>query len=260
MNSSNPSPSEEPTGIRLQKVLATAGFGSRRKCEELIENGRVSVAGVTVDTQGKRVDPMTDVIRVDGKRIAAPTGTVVIAMNKPRGVLTAMSDDRDRRCVGDLLRESAVASLGTGLFHVGRLDSDTDGLLLLTNDGDLGHLLTHPSFGVHKTYVATVSGEMRTADVTRIGKGVLVDDRVVDVTKARLRGSRSGESLIELTIHEGRKHIVRRLLANSGFPVLTLTRTKFGPIDVAGLGIGELRVLNDAEISSLFDSVETQTP
>lgn len=259
MNSLSHSSSEEPTGIRLQKVLAGAGFGSRRKCEEMIDHGRVSVAGVLVETQGMRVDPENDVIRVDGKRIAAPTGTVVIAMNKPRGVLTAMSDDRGRVCVGDLLNDSPLAALGTGLFHVGRLDSDTDGLLLLTNDGDLGHLLTHPSFGVNKTYVAKVQGELRTADIAKIGKGILVDDRVVNVSKPRLRASRTGESVIELTIHEGRKHIVRRLLANAGFPVLTLTRTKFGSIEVAGLPNGAMRQLDDGEISSLFDSVENES-
>jgi len=219
----------------------------------------VSVAGVPVEVQGMRVDPQNDVIRVDGKRIAAPMGTVVIAMNKPPGVLTAMSDDRGRRCVGDLLADSPLAALATGLFHVGRLDSDTDGLLLLTNDGDLGHLLTHPSFGVNKTYVAKVQGELRTADIAKIGKGILVDDRVVEVSKPRLRASRTGESVIELTIHEGRKHVVRRLLANAGFPVLTLTRTKFGSVDVVGLSNGAMRQLDDGEISALFDSVENES-
>lgn len=259
MNSSSRLLSEEPTGIRLQKVLASAGFGSRRKCEELIDTGRVSVGGVLVETQGMRVDAQNDVIRVDGKRIVAPAGTVVIALNKPIGVLTAMSDDRGRRCVGDLLSDSPLSTIGTGLFHVGRLDSDTDGLLLLTNDGDLGHLLTHPSFGVNKTYVATVQGDLRTTDVHRIGNGVLVDDRVVEVAKPRLRASRAGESVIELTIHEGRKHVVRRLLANAGFPVLTLTRTRFGPIEVAGLVAGAMRPLTNEEVSSLFDSVEQQS-
>jgi 23S rRNA pseudouridine2605 synthase len=256
MSSSNLSHSEEPGGVRLQKVLAAAGFGSRRKCEELIDQGRVSVDGVRVETQGMRVDPHQNVVRVDDKRIAAPEGTVVFALNKPRGVLTAMSDDRSRRCVGDLVAESEIAAGVNGLFHVGRLDSETDGLLLLTNDGDLGHLLTHPSFGVNKTYVAGVKGQLRAADVARIGKGILVDDRVVEVTKPRLIGTRAGESVIELTIHEGRKHVVRRLLANAGFPVETLTRTRFGPIDVKGLAAGELRQLSTEQISSLYDAVE----
>lgn len=242
--------SGEPEGIRLQKVLAAAGYGSRRRCEELINDGRVSVNGELVIEQGLRVDPLTAIIRIDGERIAVPDGSTVLAMNKPRGVLTAMSDDRGRRCVGDMVTHK------DRMFHVGRLDADTDGLLLLTNDGDLAHKLTHPSFGVDKTYVAQVAGVMGTGDVRRLRKGVPLDGINVNVTAARIRDAHSGRSIVELTIHEGRKHVVRRLLDELGFPVITLTRIRFGPIELKSLPMGAIRTLSDDEAALLYDAVD----
>lgn len=261
MNSSNQQSKPAAEGIRLQKVLAAAGFGSRRKCEALIDEGRVSVDGRVVTHQGVRVHPESVVIRVDGQRIAAPVGTVVLAMNKPLGVLTAMSDDRGRACVGDLVADSEFG-VGSGfhqLFHVGRLDADTEGLLLLTNDGTLSNLLTHPSHGVSKTYVAGVSGVMRPGDLKRLKQGVKIDDRAVDVDHVRLLDTSSRGSLVELSIHEGRNRIVRRLLAELGFPVESLIRTKFGSVNLGRLRSGDIRSLSEQEVASLMDSAENRT-
>lgn len=255
MNSSNPinieSPQpSQPSGVRLQKVLAAAGYGSRRRCEALIDDGRISVDGQVVAEQGTRIDPATAVVRVDGERISVPTGVRVLALNKPRGMITAMSDDRGRSCVGDLVVDQER------LFHVGRLDSDTDGLLLLTNDGDLTHRLTHPSFGVDKTYVAQVSGVMGPGEMKKLRRGVVLDDRPVAVSSARIKAANSGLTVVELVIHEGRNHVVRRLLAEIGFPVQTLTRTKFGPIELRSLKTGALRELSADETTALYDAVD----
>lgn len=240
-------------GIRLQKVLAAAGFGSRRKCELLISSGRVSVDGRVADELGTRVHPDQVVIRVDDERIAVPTGSTVVALNKPLGVITAMEDDRGRPCVGDLV-ESDVR-----LFHVGRLDADTDGLLLLTNDGDLGHRLTHPSFGVDKTYVAQVEGVVGPGDLRRIRKGVEIDGRAVGVTSVRLRDTNRGRSIVEIVIHEGRNRIVRRLFDEVGFPVASLTRTRFGPVELGALASGHHRTLTEAQTTALYDAVDEPT-
>lgn len=252
MNSSTRQPAEAE-GVRLQKVLAAAGFGSRRRCEELINDGRVSVDGQLVLAQGVRVAP-GQVVRVDGERIQAPADAVVFILNKPRGIVTAMSDDRGRPTVGELLASNKATRMYPQLFHVGRLDADTDGLLLITNDGPLANQLTHPTSGVEKTYVATVAGKVSPAVLKRLKSGVRIDDRKVDVRRVKIRQADAHRSMIELTIHEGRKHIVRRLLAEVGHPVKTLTRTSFGPIGLAGLAHGELRRLSDDEIAALYDA------
>jgi len=239
-------------------VLAAAGFGSRRRCEQLIDEGRVSVDGKIVTHQGVRVNPREVVIRVDDQRIAAPADTVVLAMNKPVGFLTAMSDDRGRPCVGDIVHESEFG-VGSGvhqLAHVGRLDADTEGVLLFTNDGDLSHLLTHPSFGVSKTYVAGVTGVMRPGDIKRLKQGIKIDDRPVVVESAKILDTSHIGSLVELTIHEGRNRIVRRLLAELGFPVESLIRTRFGSVNLGRLRSGDIRSLSEAEIAGLMDAAE----
>lgn len=240
-------------GVRLQKVLAAAGFGSRRKCELLISSGRVSVDGQVADELGTRVHPDQVVIRVDDQRIAVPAGNLVVALNKPLGVITAMEDDRGRPCVGDLI-DSDVR-----VFHVGRLDADTEGLLLLTNDGELGHRLTHPTYGVDKTYVAQVEGVVGPGDLRRIRNGIEIEGRAVEVTSIRLRDTNSGRSIVEVVIHEGRNRIVRRLLAEAGFPVTSLTRTRFGPIDLGGLASGHHRTLTDEQTTALYDAVDEPT-
>lgn len=242
-----------PPGIRLQKILAQAGYGSRRKCELLIDAQRVSVNGDTVTEQGRRVDPARDVIRVDGQRIAPPARTDVLMLNKPPQVITAMSDERGRRCVGDLLYDYAPEA--RGYFHVGRLDRDTTGLLLLTNDGDLAQQLAHPSNSVDKTYVATVAGPIKPGALRRLRDGVRIDERVVDVSKLQVREGPLGAAMVELTIHEGRKHIVRRLLDEVGYPVQSLTRTRFGPVTLGRLAIGGFRRLPGPEVARLCDAV-----
>lgn len=237
-------------GVRLQKVLAAAGVGSRRKCEVLMSRGRVTVDDKKIKELGTRVDPSKVVIRVDGKRIEAPSTMTVIALNKPKGVITAMSDDRGRPVVGDLIPPHPR------LFHVGRLDGDTTGLLLLTNDGDLAHKLTHPSFGVIKRYVAETEGEISGLTARKIKSGVVVDGKVVDVTKAKVLSTRNGRSVIEIEIHEGRNRIVRKLLELVGHPVKELTRTRFGPIELGRTQIGATRHLSSHEVAGLLDTVD----
>ena len=234
-------------GVRLQKVLAAAGVGSRRACEELIAAGRVVVDGRTVREQGVRIDPAAAEVRVDGLRIPTAPGHVVIALNKPRGMLTTMRDDRGRPCVGDL-----VADRRERLFHVGRLDADTEGLLLLTNDGDLAHRLAHPSHGVQKTYLARVAGPVPRSLGARLKAGVDLDDGPVRVDRFRVVSSTATQAMVEVVLHEGRNHVVRRLLAEVGHPVSTLIRTKVGPIALGDLRPGRQRVLSTDEVGRLY--------
>ena len=225
-------------GVRLQKVLAEAGVGSRRHCEELIGAGRVEVDGETVRRFGARVDPDHQVIRVDGKRIPAKPGVVYLAFNKPSKVLTAMSDPRGRRTVADFLGDRSER-----LFHIGRLDYDTEGLMLLTNDGELAHRLAHPSFEVAKTYLAEVTGPVPKDLGRRLATGVELDDGVASADRFRVVDRSGNRVLVEITLHEGRKHIVRRMLAAAGHPVSRLVRTDVGPIRLGNLKPGTSREL-----------------
>ena len=237
-------------GIRLQKVLAAAGVGSRRACEEMIDEGRVEVDGQVVIEQGRRVDPRSSVIKVDGMRIPTAPGHVVLALNKPRGVHSTMSDERGRPCVGDYLRGRKER-----LFHVGRLDADTEGLLLFTNDGDLAQRLAHPSHGVAKTYLAQVKGPIPRDLGRRLRDGVELEDGPVRVDRFRIVTSAPGRALVELVLHEGRKHVVRRLLAQVGHPVEGLVRVKVGPIGLGDLRSGKVRTLSIAEVGELYGAV-----
>src|SRR5689334_1779643 len=198
-------------GIRLQKVLAAAGLGSRRACEELIEAGRVSIDGEVVREQGRRVDPESVVVHVDGMRVTTASNRIYLALNKPRGMVSAMSDAEGRPTVGDL-----VIDRKERLFHVGRLDADTEGLLLLMNDGELSHRLSHPSFNVPKTYLAQIIGPVQRDVGKRLRAGVLLEDGPVKVDSFRLIDSAANKVLVEVVLHEGRKHVVRRLLAEVG--------------------------------------------
>ena len=236
--------------IRLQKVLASAGLGSRRKCEEYIIAGRVTVDGVIADELGSRVDPDTQVIHVDGVRIAQAAGNVVYALNKPRGVVTTMSDPQGRRCVGDL-----VADMDVRLFHVGRLDTDTEGLLLLTNDGELANRLGHPSYGISKTYVAKIEGLLSKQEFADLLKGVVVEDRRVEIENARIIGTDNKTTVVELTIHEGRNRIVRRVFEELGHPVIDLVRTNIGPVALDRLRSGQMREVTNKELGSLYQAV-----
>jgi 23S rRNA pseudouridine2605 synthase len=240
----------DPQGERLQKVLARAGVGSRRVSEDMIDAGRISVNGATVRVQGMRVNAAVDKIAVDGVRIEVRDDHVTYAMNKPPGVITAMSDDRNRPTVGDM-----VGDLAKGLVHVGRLDQDTEGLLLLTNDGELAHRLAHPSFEVRKTYLAQVSGKMPRDLAKQLRAGVVLDDGPVAVDSFRVVDAHAGQSVVEVVLHEGRKHIVRRLLAHVGLPVSRLTRTAVGPIELRAMRSGTIRKLTRAEVGAIEELV-----
>ena len=237
-------------GERLQKVLARAGVGSRRVCEDMIDEGRISVNGRVVAVQGMRVHPGTDKIAVDGVRIEIRDDRVTYAMNKPVGVITAMSDDRNRPTVGDM-----VGDLAKGLVHVGRLDQDTEGLLLLTTDGELAHRLAHPSYEVPKTYLAQVSGSVPRDLHRRLRSGVQLEDGPVKVDSFRVVDTHAGQSVVEVVLHEGRKHIVRRLLAEVGLPVSRLTRTAIGPIELQRMRSGSIRKLSKEELGTLQELV-----
>ena len=234
-------------GIRLQKVLADAGVGSRRACEELIAEGRVEVDGSVVRVQGMRVDPERAVVKVDGTRVVTAAERTYLALNKPRGVLTTMHDDRGRPSVGDL-----VADRGPRLFHVGRLDADTEGLLLLTNDGELAHRLTHPSHGVRKVYLADVNGAVSRHALRGLRGGVELDDGPARVDAVRIVASGEGRTLLEVALHEGRNRIVRRLCEAVGHPVVGLVRTQVGPVQLGSLKPGRTRRLTAAEIGGLY--------
>jgi 23S rRNA pseudouridine2605 synthase len=239
-----------PDGVRLQKVLAQAGVGSRRACEELIEAGRVEVDGVQVRSQGLRVDPASAVIRVDGLRIATTPGTVYLALNKPRGVVSTMTDPHGRPCLGDY-----VAQRAERLFHVGRLDADTEGVILLTNDGELAHRLAHPSYGVPKTYLAQVPGPIPRGIGRQLRAGVELEDGPAAVDSFRVVGTAAGRAMVEVTLHEGRNHIVRRLLEAVGHPVERLVRTRVGPVPLGDLRPGRMRPLTQRELGELFAAV-----
>jgi 23S rRNA pseudouridine2605 synthase len=239
-----------PGGVRLQKVLASAGVGSRRYCEELIGAGRVEVDGEIVRRFGARVDPQHQVIRVDGRRIPAREDLVYIALNKPAGVLTSMSDSRGRKTMTDLLGDTAER-----LFHVGRLDYDTEGLMLLMNDGELAHRLAHPRFGVPKTYLAEVPGPVPRDLGRQLIAGIELDDGVASADKFRVVEQVSGRALVEITLHEGRKHIVKRMLAAAGHPVSRLVRTQVGPVSLGSLRPGATRHLSAKEVGDLYAAV-----
>jgi 23S rRNA pseudouridine2605 synthase len=239
-----------PGGVRLQKVLAAAGVGSRRHCEELIAAGRVEVDGEIVRRYGARVDPDRQIIKLDGRRIPSRQNLVYLALNKPRGVLTTMSDDRGRPTIADFLGDRAER-----LFHVGRLDYDTEGLMLLTNDGDLAHRLAHPRYGVTKTYLADVSGPLPRDLGRRLTTGIELDDGVASADRFRVVEQAGSRALVEITLHEGRKHIARRLLAEAGHPVSRLVRTQVGPVALGNLRPGTTRALTVREIGDLYAAV-----
>ena len=239
--------------VRLQKLLAQSGVASRRRCEELMLEGAVEVDGEVVTRLGTKVDPTTAVIRVEGRRLPPISAHVYLVLNKPRGVVSAMSDPQGRRTLGDV-----VADRPERLFHVGRLDTDTSGLILLTNDGDFAHQVAHPSFEIEKTYVAEVAGAVYPRTIKELLEGVELDDGPVQVRRAKIRMSPRtprdpDRSIVELVIHEGRNRIVRRLLEHVGHPVQRLTRTAIGPVELGSLRSGELRELTRDELGALLD-------
>jgi 23S rRNA pseudouridine2605 synthase len=242
--------SDAPERIRLQKVLAQAGFGSRRACEVLIDQGRVEVDGQPVLEQGMRVDPESQVIRVDGMRINTSTERVYYALNKPEGVVTTMDDPEGRPCVGDYIEGRAHR-----LFYVGRLDQATEGLLLLTNDGDLAHRLTHPSFGVEKTYLAEIDIPVPRDMGRALKAGVELEDGFVAADGFRVVTSSANRAMVEVVVHEGRTHVVRRMLEAVGRPVHRLVRTEVGPIHLGDMRVGKVRALTQQEVGKLYAAV-----
>ncbi|MEO7751823.1 MAG: pseudouridine synthase [Terracoccus sp.] len=237
----------DPDGIRLQKLMAAGGVGSRRVCEGLIEQGRVEVDGNIVTELGVRIDPKRQVVHVDGVRVNLDDDRVYLAFNKPKGVVTTMHDD-----LGRISLEDYVGNREERLFHVGRLDADTEGLLLLTNDGDLAHRLQHPAYGVLKTYLATIRGPVGHGVGRQLREGVQLEDGPVTADSFRVVDSQPGKALVEVVLHEGRKHVVRRMLEAVGHPVLELVRTEVGPIRLADLKLGRTRRLNKAEVGALY--------
>lgn len=249
-------PVEATEPIRLHKLLAQAGVASRRGSEEMISEGRVEVDGVVVTELGTRVDPDRAVVHVDGTRIPLGNRNRVhsyVVVHKPRGVVSSMWDDQGRPDIPSLLPLKLARR--TRFFHVGRLDQDTEGLLLLTDDGELTHRLTHPSFGVSKTYLAEVPAPVSKETVTAVRGGVLVEGRTVEVERFRVVTATKSRALVEVTVHEGRKHVVRNLLDAAGMPVRRLVRIKFGPIALGNLPPGEYRELDPGEVGKLYDLV-----
>jgi len=239
----------DPDGVRLQKVMAEAGVGSRRACEVMIAGGRVQVDGQVVRELGVRIDPARHTVHVDGMRLQLDESRVYLAFNKPAGVVSTMKDESGRPSLADF-----VGDRKERLFHVGRLDSDTEGLILLTNDGELAHRLQHPSYGVLKTYLAEIDGPVARDVGRRLREGVQLEDGLVRVDSFKVVDSQPGKALVEVVLHEGRKHIVRRALDAVDYPVRRLVRTQVGPVRLGDLRQGRWRVLTANETSQLFDA------
>ncbi|MDR1852444.1 MAG: rRNA pseudouridine synthase [Propionibacteriaceae bacterium] len=234
--------------MRLQKALAAAGVASRRASEEMIAEGRVEVNGEPVLEMGRKVDPATDVIRVDGKRIPPANEHVYFALNKPTGVESTMAEEP----------APTLLDFTAGLprvFHVGRLDRDTSGLLLLTNDGDFAQRVTHPSYELDKEYLAEVRGEVDPKTVKRLLRGIQLDDGPVKPDKVQVMQAGPKRSLVKVVLHEGRNRIVRRMFEAVGHPVVKLSRLRIGPVKLGSLKSGKLRELTREELGALFDSL-----
>ncbi|MER5385404.1 pseudouridine synthase [Streptomyces sp. NPDC006465] len=242
-------PGAEQEGERLQKILARAGYGSRRACEELVEQARVEVNGQIVLEQGLRVDTEKDEIKVDGLTVATQSYQF-FSLNKPAGVVSTMEDNEGRQCLGDY-----VTNRETRLFHVGRLDTETEGVILLTNHGELAHRLTHPKYGVKKVYLAHIVGPIPRDLGKRLKDGIQLEDGYAKADHFRVVEQTGKNYLVEVTLHEGRKHIVRRMLAEAGFPVDKLVRVAFGPITLGDQKSGWLRRLSNTEVGMLMAEV-----
>lgn len=242
---------ESTEGVRLQKVLAAAGIASRRASEILIDEGRVEVNGRIVVEQGMRVNPERDTIRVDGSRIPPPRRHMYLVLNKPRGVVSTMDDPEGRPTLTDYLPRTKER-----LFHVGRLDTDTEGLIVLTNDGEFANRLAHPRYEVPKTYHVQAAGVMDNKIIKRLEKGVTLDDGRVKPDKVKLVSRGQDRTLLAVTLHEGRNRVVRRMFDTVGHPVDRLSRTAIGPIRLGNLAPGESRELTREELGALLDLVQ----
>ena len=249
-----------PEGVRLQKALANAGVASRRVAEQLIVEGRVRVNGEVVTELGTRIDPDVDLIDVDGTAVQLDQTKRYVMLNKPTGVVSSMRDDRGRPDLRRFTKEWPER-----LYNVGRLDADTSGLLVLTNDGELAHVLAHPSFGVTKVYIAKVEGRVTPQTISRLTKGIELEDGPIAADKARLLDTSGGSgrgagSLVELTLHSGRNRIVRRMMAEVGHPVIELVRRQFGPLHLGTLPVGRTRELTKVERGALLTLARRSQP
>ena len=247
------------SGQRLQKVLAHAGVASRRACEQLIADGRVSVDGITVTEPGVRVDPLTQEIRLDGSRILTNPELITLMLHKPAGVVTTMEDPEGRPTVAqygrDYLAEHPELPASLRLVHVGRLDTETEGLLLLSNDGELSHRLMHPSFEIAKTYVAIVEGQVEPWVPRKLRRGIELEDGEAKADRVTVKDSGPRGSIVEITLHSGKNRIVRRMLDAVGHPVTRLARTRLGPLRLGNLRPGQTRPLSGEEIAALQQEV-----
>lgn len=238
-------------GVRLQKVMADAGVGSRRQCELIIEQGRVQVDGVLVIELGVRVDPEVNVIHVDGLPLQLDQSKVTIALNKPTRMVSTMFDPQDRPTIAELIRDRTER-----LFHVGRLDYDSEGLLLLTNDGELANRLQHPKYEVPKVYLVTVEGRIPNGLGSRMLKGIELEDGIASFDKFKLVDQTAMETLIEVELHSGKNRIVRRMFDEVGYPVTRLVRTAIGPIKLGDLKQGRTRIIGKTELGTLMARVD----
>jgi len=251
-----PRPPTAPTPAeteRLQRALARGGFGSRRACEELIREGRVRI-GRRVAVLGDRVDPRRDHVFVDGVRVFANPSLRYLALHKPAGVTTTMGDRHARRTIAEFLPP------GPRLFPVGRLDQESEGLLLLTNDGDLAHRIQHPRYGVEKEYLAEVRGTPRPATARRLVQGVRLTDGTARALSARVVATRAGRSAVRVVMVEGRHREVRRMLDAVGHPVTRLVRTRVGPVRLGTLKVGRTRQLTTDEVRGLHQATSQEPP
>ena len=242
----------EAQGERLQKVLSRAGVASRRQVENFLVAGRIAVNGEVVTELGRRVDPARDTVSLDGQVLQLDVDRRYVLFHKPPKMVTSLKDEKGRRDLGEV-----IGDIGERLFPVGRLDYDTTGLLVLTNDGDAAQVLAHPSFGVEKTYVATVRGDVAASTLQSMKAGVVLEDGPIAVDQVtRVGESRQGKSILEITLHSGRNRIVRRLCEHVGHPVLTLQRKRFGPFHLGGLKLGQWRDFTPEERHELATLVE----
>ncbi|MBE6478698.1 MAG: rRNA pseudouridine synthase [Propionibacteriaceae bacterium] len=247
MSQTNSSQASE--GIRLQKVLSQAGVASRRASEIMIDEGRVEVNGRIVTEQGMRVDPERDTIRVDGARIPAPRRHMYLLLNKPRGVVSTMDESQDRGTLAQYVPRHQR------LYHVGRLDTDTEGLIILTNDGEFAHRLAHPSYEVRKTYLVETEGVMDNKTLRRLEKGLRLEDGPIKPDRVKLVSRGPSRTLVQITLHSGRNRIVRRMMDSVGHPVRRLARIGIGPVRLGDLASGDTRELTREELGTLLDII-----
>lgn len=246
-NEQNPA---EQDGVRLQKVLASAGVASRRVCEQYIVAGKVRVNGKVVKELGTRINPEVDQVSVNGQPVQLDASRVYLALNKPYGVVSSMQDENGRPDLTQFVVDY------DRVFNVGRLDAETTGLIIMTNDGDLAHKLAHPKFGVKKTYLAHVEGKIEPATIQKLLDGIELEDGHIAADECRIKDLSASESLVEIVLHSGRNRIVRRMFAEVGHPVIGLVRQQFGPIRLGHLKPGQVRDLNKLEVGALMKAAE----